>query len=1513
MYQRERYAGAVCAVVAPAGESPALRDFLKHAHDAGDVAIVVLDRKTNLRPALQLEDIAALTALPVAEAAERKALKRGEVVLVSPQTQLDFNGGTLLATALSETDAARRGAVLTQDFDALARSFGAAAVGVVLDPSDVEARLALEAVRAQDGMTLLLDPGGDDTPDMEAARQMVDHEGDAATLMQALSAFARNLADNPTLGAELTAEELHEVCDIIREAVGHDFRHYKTTTLSRRILRRVGVLHCASFSDYSAYLRTRPEEVQTLMRDLLIGVTSFFRDADAFAALQKIALETLIRADATESVRIWVPGCATGQEAYSIAMLAIECAESCGSSQQIQIFATDLNERSLSVARRGTYPAKIAEEVTPDRLERFFQRTGRQWQVTRQVRQMVAFSPHNLIADPPLSRMDLICCRNLLIYLGAHLQKKLMSVFHYALRPNGYLFLGSSETVTGHGDLFHTVDARHRIAQRRDIPVQQRASVEAGSGMRSFGWQPAFAQASVDLGAITQRIVLDEFAPPYVIANESAQIVYLSPHADAFLQPPAGQYINSVLRMTRTDLRQGLRTAWTRAVRTRRTAVQDVHLAEGKRREVLRLTVQPMPELGQGETSFMVVFQALAHFEPNTEVSPATHSENEPLIEHLESELNRTRDELERLVQDFEAANEELKSSNEELLAMNEELYAANEELVASKEESEASALALERINADLVNLLSSTGIATIFLDGKGLIRRFTPEATRFYNLAGTDIGRPIGHFTHRFDRMDPLPEMADLSHDSAPITSEAHRLDGQVFLRRVTPYRIGNRVDGMVITFIDITEQHALNARLAASLADIEIIYRHAPTGMAQISTDMTFLRINDTLADINGLPAADHIGRPMAELLPSLAAQADAAVAEVLRSGAAVGPIQISGSTERDPLSVQSWLCTWAPVLGPDGAVASVLVSVSDVTEQEKQTSIARQSESRLRKTMDQVLAFVGVLSPDGILLEANEPAIRAAGVSRGDLIGKPFDECFWWQNSAANRSRLRRAITDAANGQRTRFDADIQTASGIITIDFQLGPYYDDDGRVVYLVPSGVIITDRLKAQADLQETVYRLEIALHAGTLGFFDWDIKTGKIDWNDLHFTLLGLEPGTVEPSAELWISTVHPGDVDRVIAAADEARRSNGPFAATYRVVKPSGQIALIECRASFRYDDYGAAVRMLGVVKDISALKAGEERLREIMGTSHVGIVLSRLDGVILDANHAARAILGVSPDAPIKDWAWRDHLDGTSLAAARRFTARLLRRGRVEPVEYAVTRPDGTQRPCLISAARIAGSLNECVTFIVDLSAQKKADAHRDLLVGELNHRVKNTLATIQAMASHTLRSTRDPEAFERAFKGRLKAIAIAHEILMGTDLGTVDLIRLIQRQVGLYAAVDSGQVRLSGPDIPLGPDVAHALGLVLHELTTNAAKYGALSCEGGVIRITWTTGREDATEMLFLTWEESGGPKVTRPSRSGFGSKLIQSSLSHSLNGATEINYRETGIVVKLRIAREIGNE
>ncbi len=793
-----------------AGSSGAINRFLAALGQTNELCAIVVQTgmdDSNMALAASLREGAQM---PVTEIEDGQALKAGHVFVAHPGNVFSIEKGIFRVATAGRSSQFRQSIDLC--FRAIAKSAGRRAAGVVFSGEGSDALLGLEDLARVGALTLAQDPNTAefrDMPEAAIAMSAVDIVGSPERLAEEVLVYLGRVEDVTTNNAapEFDTHYIREICEVLHALTGHDFRHYKSSTLARRILRRITVTRSASAEQYLVLLKDNPDEARALIRDLLIGVTSFFRDATAFDALTESVLRPLV-ANAKAPIRIWTPGCGTGQEAYSLAMIAAELIAQQPSPFEVQIFATDLDERALNIARRGLYPADIARDVSPERLERFFERNGRRHQVTNELRKLVTFAPHNLISDPPFSRLDLISCRNLLIYLGSHLQKKLMSLFHYALKEDGFLFLGSSESVAGHGELFRVVDSKHRIAQRRTTGADGYTAARGG-GQAPFALTAQQTQAGeFDLGAMGQRIILDEFAPPYVIVDQDAQIVYLSQKADGFLQPPEGRFVNNILRMARSGLRVGLRSAWSEARDTRRKASYEGLSVEVEGQpHKIRLTVQPMPDAGFENGLYMVVFETTGAI-PDGAPSSSAHSETERLVEQLESELVRTRDELERTVQDLEAANEELKSSNEELLSMNEELQSSNEELESSKEEVEAGNRALAAANADLQNLLRSTEIAAIFTDSGGRIRGFTPAAAGLYNLELGDAGRPLSHFTHRFEKLE-LPSLTDGSDIALRVETEAVTIDGRAFLVRVMPYRNAEGVrDGTVLTFIDITER---------------------------------------------------------------------------------------------------------------------------------------------------------------------------------------------------------------------------------------------------------------------------------------------------------------------------------------------------------------------------------------------------------------------------------------------------------------------------------------------------------------------------------------------------------------------------------------------------------------------------------------------------------------------------------------------------------------------------------
>ncbi|WP_170937355.1 MULTISPECIES: CheR family methyltransferase [Rhodomicrobium] len=1363
--QRPPFVIGLCAT---AGSLDAIKRFLSALGRNNELCVIVIQPARPDHDELLSASLGDSATMPVIEIEDGQLLKPGHIHTALPGAVFTLQNGAVRYAANGARNPRQS---VDLSLRAIAKSAGRRAAGIVFSGDGSDGLLGLEDLARVGALTLAQDPSLADErtmPEAAIAMSVVDVVASPERLAEEVLVYSARVEDEKrnAPAPEIDIHNIREICTVLNELTGHDFRHYKTSTLARRVLRRINVLHLPSADDYLVHLKDNPDEARALIRDLLIGVTAFFRDPSAFEALTENALRPLIEAG-PGPIRIWTPGCGTGQEAYSIAMIAAELAAQQSKPPEVQIFATDLDERALNIARRGVYPADIVRDVSPARLERFFERSGRRFQVTNELRRLITFSPHNLISDPPFSRLNLISCRNLMIYLGPHLQKKLMSLFHYALKEDGYLFLGSSESVAGHGELFRVVDSKHRIAQRKAT------GAKAVGTARNSGHSP-FALASqpresgeFDLGAMGQRIILDEFAPPYAIVDEDAQVVYLSQKADVFLQAPEGRFINNILRMVRSGLRVGLRAAWGEARETRRKSVYEgLSVEVDGRPHRMRLTVQPMPEAGYENGLYMVVFDA-SDVGADGVPSAVAHGDTERLVEQLEAELLRTRDELERAVQDLEAANEELKSSNEELLSMNEELQSSNEELESSKEEVEAGNQALAAANADLQNLLRSTEIAAIFMDGEGRIRGFTPAACTLYNLVPGDAGRPLSHFTHHFERLE-LPSLTD---GGARVESEAVTTEGRTFLVRVTPYRNADGVpDGTVLTFIDITEQKAAQKRLAraeaeaaARLAELESIYAAAPVGLALFDTEFRYTRVNEALAEINGRPAAEHIGRTIYDMVPEIAAQMEPILARVLDTGEPAGPLEIAGETARLPSKERVWLANVSPILD----------------------------------------------APD-----------RASGISFSCLE-----------------------------------------------------------------------VTDKRETEAVLKRTRDQLRVAQEIANVGTFEWNIRDNVNSWSPELERLYGVAQGRFGGTYEAWTAAVHPDDLASTEALLQASLRS-GHFEAEWRVKRPGGETIWVAARALVEMDESGLPFRMIGAQFDITERKKAEQavvgseaRLRRLLDNLFAFVGVLSLDGVLLEANAAPVDIAGIKREDVIGKPYWDTYWWNFSEESRERLKGSFQRALAGETVRYDVEIRIADERIIIIDfqLAPLRNETGEIVEIIpsgIDITERIQVERQRELLLKELNHRVNNTLTTIQAIAVLSARDEQSPRAFRDAFLGRLQAMARAHDTVIGETVSG-SLTDLIMRQVRPYASHDETALCLGGPEVPLSPTEAHGLGLVLHELATNATKYGALSTTGGTVSLSWTVTLPE--RLLTLEWVEKNGPAVKAPSRKGFGSRLIEQTM------------------------------
>jgi two-component system CheB/CheR fusion protein len=619
------------------------------------------------------------------------------------------------------------------------------------------------------------------------------------------------------------------------------------------------ILALGTIEAYLERLRQDRREVSALFRDLLINVTSFFRDSEAFDALAQLVIPHLFEGrGAEDTVRVWVPGCATGEEVYSIAILLREYMDGLRGTPRVQIFATDIDDRALAAARAARYPESFLETVSAERRHRFFTPDAGAFMVGKEVRDLCIFSPHSIIRDPPFSRMDLVSCRNLLIYFGAEIQDQVIPTFHYSLRPNGFLFLGSAENVSQHQDLFAPVDKSQRIFRARDAG-HARVPVPMALGQRRPFATPAPANSpSVHASGLRQSVeaqVMERFAPPHVVVNVDGDVVYYSARTGKYLEPAPGAPSRSVVAMARKGLRLEVRSALRDAIESRRPIVhENVTLeTDDDRVQLLTLTVDPLVERSAGDPLFLITFQDNGPSLGADEAITRAAGSPDEAVAHLEGELRETRDRLQSMVEEYETALEELKSSNEELVSVNEELQSTNEELEASKEELQSlneelqtvnmelgyKIDALDRSNSDLNNLFESTQIATIFLDEQLLIRNFTPPVAELFSILATDRGRPLTDFAGRIDYPDLAADVVRTLRSGEPLERNVAAAGGRrKFLARLRPYTANASGEGGVVaTFVDVTSLAEADARQKVLVAELT----HSVRNMLAIAVAVT------------------------------------------------------------------------------------------------------------------------------------------------------------------------------------------------------------------------------------------------------------------------------------------------------------------------------------------------------------------------------------------------------------------------------------------------------------------------------------------------------------------------------------------------------------------------------------------------------------------------------------------------------------------------------------------------
>ncbi|MGF6416015.1 two-component system CheB/CheR fusion protein [Paraburkholderia sp. MM5482-R2] len=836
----------IVGIGASAGGLNALTEFFEALPARTSMAFVVVvhllpDHESNLASLLQ-----KVTSMSVQQVTGPTPIESDHVYLVAPSFEMIMVDGYLRVTRKLPEEGRR--ASIDLFFRTLAEAHRERAIGIVMSGAGSDGSVGLSRIKEMGGITLVQDPSEaeyDSMPRSAIATGMADFVMTAAEMPQRLLdlwSTAREIhlpaaeTDEPEEDTvnESAERALREIMVILRTRTAHDFRHYKRATVLRRIERRLQVNGITDLQVYRDYLHLHPEETQALLQDMLISVTNFFRDKEAFDVLEREVLPPLFESRGEQDrIRVWSVGCATGEEAYSLAMLLQERSLKSPEGVSFQVFATDIDERAISLARAGVYPDSISADLTPARIRQFFTRDAAHFRIKKELREHMLFAHHNVLSDPPFSRLDMICCRNLLIYLDREAQIEILKMFHFALRPGGMLFLGSSESADGVSSMFTVVDKRNRIyranmAVRSDTPLPIAISGTMSSRPVVTTVQPP-GRRRFSFGDLHQRLV-EQYAPPSVLVSRESEIVHLSDRAGRFLQYSGGEPSHNIVAVVRPELRLELRTAIYQALHTNRSVeARRVRIERDGRSYFVNMTARPVHDPEANADFVLVLFDEVEDSVANAETAPAD-VQKDPIISQLERELQRTKEQLQSTIEQSETSTEELKASNEELQAINEELRSATEELETSKEELQSINEELTTVNAelkskveetgkindDLHNLIAANDIGTIFVDRNICIKRYTPRATDVFSIIPSDIGRSLLDITHRLE-YDKLADDAAEAFDSLRlIERELKSNDGRWYLARFVPYRTTeDRIDGAVLSFIDITGRRQAEDRL--------------------------------------------------------------------------------------------------------------------------------------------------------------------------------------------------------------------------------------------------------------------------------------------------------------------------------------------------------------------------------------------------------------------------------------------------------------------------------------------------------------------------------------------------------------------------------------------------------------------------------------------------------------------------------------------------------------------------
>ena len=1097
----------VVGIGASAGGIQALRGFFTNVPAHTNMAYVVIlhlspDYESHLAEVLQ-----NASALPVIKVEQRVHVEPDHVYVIPQNKGLEINDGHIEVIDWESPEIRR--APVDVFFRTLAQSHGQRAVSVVLSGTGANGSMGMKRVKEMGGLCIVQDPREaeyDDMPRHSLATGLVDYSLPVAQIPAQIIAYREQLKviripkhEEPV---REEADALRDIFTQLRVRTGHDFSNYKRATVLRRIARRISVHELPDLIAYSHFMHEHPAEAGALLKNLLISVTNFFRDPHAFEMLERDVVPKLFEGKTVDDqVRVWVTGCATGEEAYTVTMLLLEYAATLFAAPQIQVFATDIDEDAIATAREGYYTVNDAADVSPERLGRHFIVEGDGYRVRRELRELVLFAVHNVIKDPPFAHLDLATCRNFLIYLNRTAQRRVMEVLHFALNPGGYLMLGNSESVDGTSDRFSTVNKEQRIFQGRAVENRLIFPVPDGGLVTRLNKLPELRQrreAQTPLRSsyaeLHQRL-LERYGPPSVVVSEDYDVLHISESAGKFMQIQGGELSTHVLTLIRPELRLELRAALYQAAH-KKTDVEShaIPVQVGDETKSIRLHVRPvLSNEDKARGFFLVAFDEAKEaeaLEPKFQVA----DDDEPLARRLEEELVDVKAQLRATIDHHELQREELKASNEELQAMNEEMRSAAEELETSKEELQSINEELTTVNQelkikieelghtndDLRNLMNSTQIGSLFLTRELRIKLFTPQAREIFNLIPADVGRGLSDITSKLDHDEIMKDATKVLETLQPLERTIRTKDNRSFMMHVSPYRtMDDRIDGVVLTFTDFTERDAVEQAIRQSEEQFRRAIEEAPIPVIMHAEDGEVLQISRTWTELTGYTIADvpTFDAWLTRAYGDGAEEVRNHMHEMFNEQRRTVNIEFPIRTRDRVLRYWSFSAS-SPGTLRDGRRFVVGMAV-DVTERKRMQDSLRESEARLRFMMESVEDYAIMITDAAGHIEMwNSGAEHTFGYTADEIIGQSIEIIFTPQDRR-RQIPLREMETAREKGSSLDERWHIRKDGTRFYVSGVLSPLHDADAVVTGYVKIARDLTQQRRTEEELRRANDELE--------------------------------------------------------------------------------------------------------------------------------------------------------------------------------------------------------------------------------------------------------------------------------------------------------------------------------------------------------------------------------------------------------------------------------------------------